>query len=212
MYVALGDPHRLAIIEELALSDRAPSELRPVLGIEANLLSHHLAVLEDAGLIERVVSDGDRRRRYLRLRQTDVADALSIDAVVAANIVFVCTRNSARSQLAAALWNAAHPVPASSAGTHPAERVHPFAVQAGAAAGVDLNHATPRRLDQLGLEPDLVVTVCDRAHEELGEACRRRLHWSLPDPAVDGRRRSFESTVQRLLVRIGSLAPIVQAA
>ena len=67
-YAALGDPHRLAIVEELVLSDRAPSELGERFGLESNLLAHHLRVLEAVGLIERVTSDGDRRRRYLRLR------------------------------------------------------------------------------------------------------------------------------------------------
>jgi protein-tyrosine-phosphatase len=126
--------------------------------------------------------------------------------------VFVCTGNAARSQLAAALWNVAHAVPATSAGTHPADRVHPLAVQAGESAGVDIADAVPRRLDDGELRAGLVVTVCDRAHEELHDQPGRRLHWSLPDPARDGSRRSFEATVPRLLDRIGVLGPVVRDA
>ena len=212
VFGALGDPHRLAIVETLALSDRAPSELSATLGIDSNLLAHHLKVLEDVGLVERFVSDGDRRRRYVRLRTASAAGLVEPEQVTAANVVFVCTRNSARSQLAAALWNRSHAVPATSAGTHPAGRVHPAAVQAGAAVGVDLREAVPRDIEDLGVEPDLVITVCDRAHEELGDSRWRQLHWSLPDPARDGRRRAFDSTVRGLLRRMSAVGPAVRPA
>ena len=71
-HAALGDPVRLAIVDELSVSDRAPVELRRRLGIESNLLAHHLDVLERVGLIERSRSSGDGRRRYVHL----VPDAL----------------------------------------------------------------------------------------------------------------------------------------
>jgi ArsR family transcriptional regulator, arsenate/arsenite/antimonite-responsive transcriptional repressor / arsenate reductase (thioredoxin) len=212
VHAALGDPHRLAIVEQLAVSDRAPSELGEWLGIESNLLAHHLRVLEGVGLVERVVSDGDRRRRYLRLRSQHVVPFVGPAPVEARTVVFVCTHNSARSQLAAALWNTAHPVGAASAGTHPAAQVHPYAVAAGAAAGVDLRRAVPRSLDDLEAEPDLVITVCDRAHEELSALRWRELHWSVPDPAADGRRTVFDATVRRLLDRIARLGPSVVPA
>jgi ArsR family transcriptional regulator, arsenate/arsenite/antimonite-responsive transcriptional repressor / arsenate reductase (thioredoxin) len=212
VHAALGDPHRLAIVEELALSDRAPSELGERLGIDSNLLAHHVGVLEEVGLVERAVSDGDRRRRYVRLRAADVAGFAGSSAIAARNVVFVCTHNSARSQLAAALWNVTHPVRATSAGTHPGSRVHPNAVLAGAAAGVDLRDAVPRPLSDLDVEPDLVITVCDRAHEELAGARWRELHWSVPDPSRDGRRRVFDTTVARLVDRIARVAPAVSRA
>jgi protein-tyrosine-phosphatase/DNA-binding HxlR family transcriptional regulator len=212
VHAALGDPHRLAIVEELAVSDRAPSELGERLGLESNLLAHHFRVLEEVGLVERVVSDGDRRRRYLRLRSTEVIGRVAPASIAARNVVFVCTHNSARSQLAAALWNLTHPVAATSAGTHAGARVHPQAVLAGSAAGVDLAHAVPRALSELGVEPDLVITVCDRAHEELVGAGCQQLHWSMPDPARDGRRRMFDATVRRLLDRIGAVGPAVTPA
>ena len=66
-HAALGDPVRLAIVDELAVSDRAPVELRRLVGIESNLLAHHLDVLEAVGLIGRSRSSGDGRRRYVHL-------------------------------------------------------------------------------------------------------------------------------------------------
>jgi ArsR family transcriptional regulator, arsenate/arsenite/antimonite-responsive transcriptional repressor / arsenate reductase (thioredoxin) len=209
-FAALGDPHRLAIVDLLVVADRAPSELRRELGIASNLLAHHLRVLEAARLVEVVGSEGDRRRRYVRLAATAAVGGVEVAPISASNVVFVCTHNSARSQLAAGLWNRIHAVPATSAGTHPAPRVHPRAVLAGAAADIDLSRAIPRSLDELSHRPDLVITVCDRAHEELSAAPWRQLHWSLPDPARDGRRAAFDATVQRLRDRIDQVAPSVR--
>ena len=66
-HAALGDPARLAIVDELARSDRAPVELRRLVGLESNLLAHHLDVLEGVGMISRSRSSGDGRRRYAHL-------------------------------------------------------------------------------------------------------------------------------------------------
>ena len=66
-HAALGDPVRLAIVDELATSDRSPIELRRLVGIESNLLAHHLDVLEQVGMINRSRSSGDGRRRYVHL-------------------------------------------------------------------------------------------------------------------------------------------------
>lgn len=215
VHAALADEYRLRIVDELAVSDRAPSELCQLLGIESNLLAHHLSVLEQAGLVERIVSSGDRRRRYLRLQP----DALAIVCqpairVGAQSVLFVCTANSARSQLAAALWNAAHEVVATSAGTQPADRVHPEAVRAGARVGLDLANAMPRAIEQVGVIPDLLITVCDRAHEELAQRPPATvvLHWSIPDPAEAGVPAAFDATVERLATRVGALSPLVSAS
>ncbi len=167
VHAALGEPVRLAIVDELALSDRAPSDLAVRFGLAGNLVAHHLDVLERVGLVERIVSSGDRRRRYVRLRP----DHLPVRAGRAprrrGRALFVCTHNSARSQLAAVLWQARTGDAASSAGTKPAAAVHPGAVAAAARAGLDLTGARPRALDTRDLTADLVVTVCDVAHEAL---------------------------------------------
>ncbi|MFQ5557366.1 MAG: helix-turn-helix domain-containing protein, partial [Acidimicrobiales bacterium] len=169
LHAALGEPVRLRIIEELARSDRAPGELGELLAIRGNLLAHHLRVLERVGLVERSVSAGDRRRRYLRLVREPL-EHLDVTAAgpapPAGPVVFVCTHNSARSPLAAALWNRRMASPATSAGTHPAERVHPRALAAAESAGLDLSGASPRLLDP-SRDPATVITVCDQAHEEL---------------------------------------------
>lgn len=203
-HAALGDPVRLAIVDELVRSDRSPVELRRLLGIESNLLAHHLDVLERVGVVTRRRSSGDGRRRYVRLERSAL-DALVPGARLApARAVFVCSRNSARSQLAAALWRSMAGAAADSAGTHPAERVHPGAVAAAGRAGLDLGDARPRRLSDLGPLPPLVVTVCDQAHEEL-PADPSWLHWSVRDPVVAGGRRAFDDTVAELRGRIRTL-------
>jgi ArsR family transcriptional regulator, arsenate/arsenite/antimonite-responsive transcriptional repressor / arsenate reductase (thioredoxin) len=213
VHAALGEPVRLAIVDELVPTDRAPSDLAGRLGLTSSLLAHHLDVLERVGLIERVVSAGDRRRRYVRLR---IGGALDTHAGVAAppprrrgrgHALFVCTHNSARSQIAAALWTRRTGERASSAGTRPADRVHPGAVAAATRAGLDMSGARPRALEAADLDADLVVTVCDMAHEALGPR-DGWLHWSLPDPAEAGTRRAFDDTVVRLDQRIAAVAPV----
>src|SRR5689334_20906846 len=99
IHAALADPHRLAIVDLLALSDRTPSEIGRLLGLTSNLLAHHLSVLASAGLTETVVSSGDRRRRYVRLLRAAL-DAAETPHVEARSVLFICTHNSARSQLA----------------------------------------------------------------------------------------------------------------
>src|SRR5439155_20768617 len=61
LHAALSDPHRLAIVDELSMSDRSPKELKSLLCLESNLVAHHLNVLEGLGLISRVDSQGDGR-------------------------------------------------------------------------------------------------------------------------------------------------------
>jgi ArsR family transcriptional regulator, arsenate/arsenite/antimonite-responsive transcriptional repressor / arsenate reductase (thioredoxin) len=206
VHAALGEPLRLAIVDELAISDRAPSGLAGRFGLPSNLLAHHLDVLERVGLIERVVSSGDRRRRYVRLRRHALSDlGLGIgSAGRRGRALFVCSQNSARSQLAAALWRRRTGEGATSAGTHPAHRVHPGAVAAAERAGLDLEGAQPRALAEGDLDADIVVTVCDRANEELALG-DRALHWSIPDPVERATRHAFDAAVAELDDRITTL-------
>ena len=203
-HAALGDPIRLAIVDELTASDRSPVELRQLTGAESNLLAHHLDVLEDVGLIARKRSSGDGRRRYVQLRRDGLDDLVPGARVPRQPVLFVCTHNSARSQLAAALWVALTRQPADSAGTQPAAHVHRGAVQAGRRAGLDLRDATPRQVAHLSHDRRLVVTVCDRAHEEL-DPVPSWLHWSVDDPVANPSKAAFDDTVAELRVRITSL-------
>lgn len=213
VHAALADPTRLRIVDELAMSDRSPSELGATLGMGSNLLAHHLATLGRVGIVERTASAGDARRRYLRLAPDALASiAEPVASIVARHVLFVCTANSARSQLAAAVWNARHEVSASSAGTRPAASVRPETIAAAARAGLDLHAARPRAVNDVAEEADLVVTVCDVAHEELGPLPTdvRLLHWSIPDPARDGSPRAFDEALRRIDARVENLATHVR--
>ncbi len=203
-HAALGDPVRLAIVDELVRSDRSPGELRRLVDIESNLLAHHLDVLETVGLVYRSRSSGDGRRRYVHLVRDDLARLIPGEPLIAASALFVCAANSARSQLAAALWRALSGAPAQSAGTHPADQIHPGARAAAKRAGVDLGNSSPRSLASVRKLPSIVVTVCDQAHEEVA-AGDSWLHWSIPDPVAEGTKPAFDATVSELRQRISTL-------
>jgi protein-tyrosine-phosphatase/DNA-binding transcriptional ArsR family regulator len=217
LHAALGEPVRLTIVDALASQDASPGELAALVGLNSNLLAHHLKVLDEAGVIRRVRSEGDRRRSYVSLRLDDpvvwAAAQAGLDPAGptgAPRVVFVCTANSARSQLAAARWNAISPVPATSAGTHPAGRVHPRAAAVGRRHGLNLSRARPVGVDQVLRGDDLVVAVCDNAHEELA-AGRTRLHWSIPDPVRVDTDAAFESAHADITRRIERLAATIGA-
>jgi ArsR family transcriptional regulator, arsenate/arsenite/antimonite-responsive transcriptional repressor / arsenate reductase (thioredoxin) len=203
-YAALADPVRLTIVDELVASDRSPIELRRLVGVESNLLAHHLDVLEQVGMINRSRSSGDGRRRYVHLEHSALDGLQPGMTRVAGRALFVCTRNSARSQLGAALWRSVTKSAAESAGTHPADRVHPGAVAAARRAKLPLEASVPRSIDEVRTLPSLVITVCDQAHEEL-DAPDSWLHWSIPDPIADGSAAAFDATVRELRRRIHGL-------
>ena len=204
-HAALGDPVRLAIVEDLISSDRTSLELQQRSGLASNSLAYHLDVLEHAGLITRCQSSGDRRRRYVCLRRSALPVPVPKPVVGPREALFVCTHNSARSPLAAALWRQLTAGSATSAGTHPATRTNRGAIAAGRRAGVDLGEARPRNLEEVTTLPQLVVTVCDRAHEELDPE-PGWLHWSIPDPVQVGTRAVFDATVAELRDRITAVA------
>ena len=181
VHAALADPARLLITDTLAERRRVPlGARRRCSAMPSNLLAHHLHVLEEAGLITRHRSEGDRRRTYLRLVPGALDSLAGPRGAAARRVLFVCTANSARSHLAAALWRQASAVPAASAGTHPAAAIDPGAVAAARRHQLPLPRLRPRHIDDVWQDGDLVVTVCDLAHEELGGLAA--LHWSVPDP------------------------------
>lgn len=208
LHAALGEPARLALVEELMVSDRSPKELSDILGLGSNLLSHHLDVLEQAGLVTRSPSAGDGRRKYVRLVRA-TANAMGVTGrTPRGEMLFVCTHNSARSQLAAALWSSRMRLPASSAGTRPAERVHRGAIAAARRAGLSLQEAAPTKIGKIPRSVQ-VVTVCDLVHEEL-DAQPGWWHWSIPDPASDGGAVAFDAVVAELRERIEIVADAVR--
>jgi len=101
------------------------------------------------------------------------------------NVLFVCLHNAGRSQISEALFNrrANDGHQARSAGTEPADRVHPMVVEAMRELEIELSERVPQRLtDDLARWADIVVTM------GCGDACpyipgRRYIDWELPDPA-----------------------------
>jgi protein-tyrosine-phosphatase len=209
VHAALADPARLAITDTLLTGDAAPSELAAMLEMPSNLLAHHLRTLELAGVITRRRSEGDRRRTYLRLVPDTLASLSAPPPRAARRVLFVCTANSARSHLAAALWRRASTVPAVSAGTRPAERIDPGAIAAAGRHHLPLPRIRPRHISEVEDDGDLVVTVCDLAREELGG--QAAVHWSVPDPVPAGDPASFDAAVADLSDRVVRLAPRLAA-
>ena len=130
-------------------------------------------------------------------------------------VLFLCTGNSAHSQMAEAIttvyWGSEWA--AVSAGTQPANALHPAALKALAEIGIDQSEARPKLADQFRGEPfDLVVTVCDSAAQEcpawLGSG--KRVHLGFPDPAAaqgtdDQRMDAFRSVRDGLQERLAGL-------
>src|SRR5246127_5020469 len=189
IHAALADPARLQIADTLLAGDASPSELAALLAMPSNLLAHHLHVLEQAGVITRRRSEGDRRRTYLRLIPGALDPLAAPPARMARRVLFVCTANSARSHLAAALWRRASSIPAASAGTHPGPAIDPGAIAAVRRHRLPLPRLRPRHISEVRHEDDLIITVCDMAREELGR--QSAVHWSVPDPVPAGDTASF---------------------
>lgn len=208
---ALADPVRLAVVDALVSADVSPGRLAAGLGVPGNLLAHHLNVLESAGMVRRVRSEADRRRHYVQFVPGSLDGLLPgpPSLRVAPRVVFVCTHNSARSQLAAAVWRTRSEVPVASAGTRPAARVNPGAVAVARRHGLRLGRSRPVHAGEVLAPGDLVVSVCDSAHEELEETGREHLHWSVPDPVRLGTDEAFEQAFEMVAGRAVRLAETV---
>ncbi|MCS7264635.1 MAG: arsenate reductase ArsC [Armatimonadetes bacterium] len=127
-------------------------------------------------------------------------------------ILFVCTGNSARSQMAEGFAKALG-MEAFSAGTHPKEAVHPLAIAVMAEKGIDISQNYPKPLDlELAKTVDLIVTVCSEADEECAQLPLPvpKIHWNLPDPAkVEGNEfeklqafRKIRDEIERLVSQL----------
>jgi protein-tyrosine-phosphatase/DNA-binding transcriptional ArsR family regulator len=237
LHSAVGEPVRLAMVERLMVTDASPGELGAAYNLATNVLAHHLKVLQAAGLVRRIRSEGDARRAYLQLRLDDpevVAllagwPATAVATTVASGgasgtgrpqrVLFVCTHNSARSQLAAAAWQQVSRLPAASAGTHPAPRVHPRAVAVGRRHGLQIARSRTAELADVAVRGDLIVCVCDNAHEELatdpggfGVPVADSVHWAVPDPVRIDTDAAFETAYAELAGRVERLARTLNPA
>lgn len=129
-------------------------------------------------------------------------------------VLVLCTGNSARSQIAEALLatRGAGRVEAASAGSHPAARVNPYAVDVLRSHGIRWEEHAPRHVDEVAEEPwDLAITVCDDAREACPvlPGAAARVHWGMPDPAAEtdpvAAQRAFAATYDALRTRVDAL-------
>lgn len=233
----ISDPLRWQLLQELARSDRRVNELTTLADKPQNLVSYHLRELRDAGLVSSRRSSADGRDSYYRvdldrcgrlLSATGSAlhpglqlGLLSPDPVPTSKarrprVLFLCTGNSARSQIAEALLEerSGHTVEARSAGSHP-KVLHPNAVRVLAERGIDISGHETKHLRRFARSHfDHVITLCDKVREVCPEFPRhpRLAHWSMPDPSLDGGSDdatygAFERTAEELEDRIGFLLP-----
>jgi protein-tyrosine-phosphatase/DNA-binding transcriptional ArsR family regulator len=205
----IAEPVRWQLLRELAMSDRRVGELSDALGRPQNLVSYHVAQLRRAGLISPRRSSADGRDTYYRVDLDRCADlvtqvgsalhpaidlslnrdpsALERSRSRHASVLFLCTGNSARSQLAEALMEhrSRSTITAHSAGSQP-KPVHPNAVRVLAERGIDISERTSKHLDRFARRRFThVVTLCDRVKEVCPEFRGRPAiaHWSIPDPS-----------------------------
>jgi len=197
-------------MSELADSDYRVRELRTLVGEPQNLVSYHLRLLRDGGLVTSRRSTSDGRDSYYRLDLDRCAQALADIALAlhpalhgqpapsppadrrlpsGVSVLFSCTGNSARSPIAEALLRhrTGGQVEVASAGSRPKSELHPSAVQVlRDEYGIDVSGQRPRHLDSLRGHPfDYVITLCDKVREVCPDfpGHPRRVHWSTPDPA-----------------------------
>lgn len=225
-----GHPLRWQLISELARSDRRVRELSSSLGQPQPLVSYHLRQLRAADLVSTRRSSFDGRDSYYSLDLDRCAELLaSAGAAIhpaltlgrsdpeaprrsrRLRVLFLCTGNSSRSQMAEALMReriggAVEPF---SAGSRP-KPLHPNAIRAMSKRGIDISQQRPKHLDTFRRERlDYVISLCDRVREICPEFPGQppTIHWSIPDPAAEpGSDRdtypAFERTATELEMRI----------
>jgi ArsR family transcriptional regulator, arsenate/arsenite/antimonite-responsive transcriptional repressor / arsenate reductase (thioredoxin) len=226
-----GDVVRWLLLSELAGSDQRVWELTTAVRRPQSLVSYHLGQLRSAGLVSVRRSSFDGRDSYYSLDLGRFGELLA-DAGTAlhpalasspvshaetkrrgrpAKVLFLCTGNSARSQIAEALTEhlSGGRVAAASAGSRP-KSLHPNAVQVLRERGIDIAGRRSKHLDEFtGQRFDYVITLCDRVREVCPEfpGSPDQIHWSIPDPARAGADDAeaypaFAETANELAVRI----------
>jgi ArsR family transcriptional regulator, arsenate/arsenite/antimonite-responsive transcriptional repressor / arsenate reductase (thioredoxin) len=202
-----GHPLRWLLLSELARSDQRVRELKALLGQPQNLVSYHLARLRAAGLVAVRRSSADRRDVYYSVDLTRCGELLTAAGTALhpglrlipppvgeirspARVLFLCTGNSARSQLAQAILEqmAAGTVTVASAGSHP-RPLHPNAVRVMREDGIDISGRQATHLSVFaGQHFDYVISLCDRLREICPEfpGAGEVIHWSIPDPGAGG--------------------------
>jgi ArsR family transcriptional regulator, arsenate/arsenite/antimonite-responsive transcriptional repressor / arsenate reductase (thioredoxin) len=230
---------RWQILSALVHSDQRASELVELLNQPQNLISYHLQKLRQSGLVRIQHSRADGREIYYSL-DLDRARQLYLSAgetlhpgisekamqtsgfdseILKARVLFLCTHNSARSQMAEGILRARSggSIEAFSAGTEPTS-VHPLAIRALQELNINISDQQSKNLqDFQGQKFDYIITVCDRAREvcPIFPEDPVQIHWSFPDPTeVEGtesqRLSSFREIALQLNTRIAYLLLIMQ--
>src|SRR3954454_19103764 len=205
----LSDPLRWQLVGELGRSDRRVGELVQLVGKPQNLVSYHLSELRSSGIVSARRSSADGRDVYYRADLVRCRDLLG-DAGLSLHgglslepsppddrmprrrprLLFLCTGNSARSQIAEALvqQRSGGTVEARSAGSHP-KPLHPNAVRVMAERGIDIAGRPTKSLTRFARNRfDRVITLCDKVREVCPEFPGTPItaHWSIADPAAAG--------------------------
>lgn len=223
---------RWQLLRELTGSDYRVRELAARLDEPQNLVSYHLRLLREGGLVTTTRSSHDGRDSYNHLDLDRCAELLAdtgtalhpaldlrpnppvFDPPSAPAVLFVCTGNSARSVIAETLLRhrSDHRVDAVSAGSRPKPAMHPYTVRVlRDEFGIDISGRSPRPLSEVAdIRFDAVITLCDKAREVCPDFADdpRRSHWSIPDPAAAGERYPlFQATATEIDTRVRYLLP-----
>jgi len=218
---------RWQIVQLLVVGDYRVNELVTLLDQPLNLVSYHLKQLRDSQLVSSRRSEADRRDTYysldlMRLQEQYRTAGAALHPVLSEldmnsqpqkprpKILFVCTHNRARSQIAEGLMRhlTEGQVYVSSAGSEPGA-VHPDAVRTMETLGIDIRNQYSKGFDDVIDQTfDFVITVCDRAREVCptfpGDG--QHIHWGFPDPLMieDPAKRAevFHQMTMRLTRRI----------
>ena len=236
-------PLRWRLLRELVSSDRTVRELVALIDEPQSLISYHLRLLREGGLVIARRSSADGRDSYYAVDLVTCRDALQAAGIALhpslrfeaaapqspptrsrsrpTRVLFLCTGNSARSQIAEALLEhiSAGSIHAASAGSHP-KPVHPNAIRVLRAYGLDIGTPRSKHLDEFRTQRfDAVITLCDRVREVCPAFPWRpeRVHWSVPDPALEepanrASYRAFERTAAELETRITFRLPLLTRA
>lgn len=223
-----GNPLRWRLLTELSRSDLRVGELTARVGQPQNTVSYHLGRLRAGGLVSMRRSSADHRDSYYHVELPRCGELLAATGAAlhpglaagstpagrrraaAVRVLFLCTGNSARSQIAEALLARAggDRVETASAGSHPKD-LHPNAVRVMREYGIDIAGRRGKHLDEFtGRRFDYVVTLCDKVREVCPEfpAGPESIHWSIPDPAADDSGRAgypaFRRVAADLVTRI----------
>jgi ArsR family transcriptional regulator, arsenate/arsenite/antimonite-responsive transcriptional repressor / arsenate reductase (thioredoxin) len=223
----------------LVESDRTVRELMLLLGEPQSLVSYHLRLLREGGLVTSRRSSADGRDSYYAIDLTACRDALQstggalhpalrLAPTAAAcprarssrrrrRVLFLCTGNSARSQIAEALLEqmSGGTIQVVSAGSAP-KPLHPNAIRVLRQRGIDISANRTKHLNEFSsYQFDTVITLCDKVREVCPHFASRPelIHWSIPDPSLEGSTDrvsypAFERTTAELETRISFRLPL----